>query len=122
VRRTDRSWLIVLLTAAALSPGCSGDDASLSPQALEGKRIYMNVCIACHNGNPNRDGSPGPAIAGSSRELLEAKVIRGEYPPGYTPKRPTATMPRFDYLADKIDPLAAYLAEASEASEPRPAS
>jgi len=114
VRRSDRSWLIALLTAAALNPGCSDDDASLSPSAREGKRIYMNVCIACHNGNPNRDGSPGPAIAGSSRELLEARVIRGEYPPGYTPKRPTATMPRFAYLADKIDALGAYLIEASE--------
>ena len=48
-------------------------------------------------------------------------MIRGEYPPGYTPKRPTAAMPRFAYLADKIDALAAYLAEVSEASEPRPA-
>lgn len=122
MRRFDRRWLFALLTAAALGSGCSDDDASLSPQAREGKRIYQNVCIACHNGNPNRDGSPGPAIAGASRELLEARVIRGEYPPGYTPKRPTAAMPRFDYLADQIDVLAAYLAEVDEASEARPAS
>jgi mono/diheme cytochrome c family protein len=122
LRRSHRSWLFALLTAAALSSGCSDEDASLSPQAREGKRIYQNVCIACHNGDPTRDGALGPAVAGASRELLEARLVRGEYPPGYTPKRPTAAMPRFDYLADKIDALAAYLAEVSEPSEARPAS
>ncbi len=58
------------------------------------------------------DGAIGPANAGASEELLSAKVLRGEYPTGYTPKRPgSTTMPRFEYLADKIPALAAYLAE-----------
>ena len=39
------------------------------------------------------DGSVGPAVAGASRELIEAKVLRGEYPPGYTPKRPGGAGP-----------------------------
>jgi len=110
------NWIawIAVLSGALSSWGCSSEDASLSPLAQEGKRIYLNVCIACHNGNPNRDGSPGPAIAGASRELLEARVIRGEYPPGYTPKRSTAAMPRMEFLADKIDAFAAYLVEAQE--------
>ena len=34
-----------------------------------------------------------PRVKGSSRELLEAKVLHGKYPPGYRPKRPTAVMP-----------------------------
>jgi hypothetical protein len=42
-------------------------------------------------------------------------VLRGEYPPGYTPKRPgSTTMPRFEFLADKIPAIAAYLGEVAE--------
>jgi len=91
---------------------CTPADDQLSPLAREGEKVYQNVCIACHNGNPNLDGAIGPANAGASEELLSAKVLRGEYPTGYTPKRPgSTTMPRFEYLADKIPALAAYLAE-----------
>ena len=74
------------------------------------------VCSACHNSrNPHADGMLGPAIAGSSRELLEAKVLRNEYPPGYTPKRPgTITMAPFPFLEEKIGDLEAFLAEVPE--------
>ena len=42
-------------------------------------------------------------------------MLHGEYPPGYTPKRPgSATMPHFEYLADEIPALAAYLGEVVE--------
>ena len=51
----------------------------------------------------------GPAIKGSSRELLEAKILRGTYPPGYTPKRPSAVMQPMPHLASAIPDLAAYL-------------
>ena len=102
---------------ATVALACSGEpDPGARPRdplAVEGERVYQNVCIACHHGNPAKDGSLGPAIAGSPRALIEAKVLRGEYPPGYTPKRETRAMPRFEYLADRIDALAAYLAEAA---------
>jgi len=91
-----------------------------SPLVEQGRRVYQNVCIACHAGDPAKDGAVGPAIAGASRELLEARVVRGEYPPGYTPKRAGNAMPRFEYLADQIDALAAYLAAAAETSAPAP--
>lgn len=97
---------------------CSDAEAPATPRdplAAEGERVYQNVCIACHNGNPALEGSLGPAIAGSPRALIEAKVLRSEYPPGYTPKRQTHAMPRFEYLADRIDGLAAYLAETAAA-------
>ena len=104
--------------AALLALGSACSDAGstpLTPLAQQGQRVYQNVCIACHNGDPTKDGSAGPAIAGSSRELLEARVLRAEYPPGYTPKRPGNAMPRFEYLAGDIDALAAYLAEVASA-------
>jgi mono/diheme cytochrome c family protein len=91
---------------------CSNQAAQdLSEVARRGQRTYQNVCIACHHPNPNRDGTLGPAIAGSPVELLEAKVLRGQYPPGYAPKRTTRVMPPFTYLKDKLPDMAAYLAE-----------
>ena len=48
-------------------------------------------------------------MRGSSRELIEARVVRGAYPPGYTPKRPSAIMQPMPSLAGSVDDLAAYL-------------
>lgn len=99
------------LVAAALAACGSESTAELSELAQKGERIYLNVCIACHNANPALDGAVGPANAGASLELLEAKLLRGEYPPGYTPKRAGGAMPRFEYLKDDIPALHAYLNE-----------
>lgn len=52
----------------------------------------------------------GPAIAGSSQELIEARIMRAEYPPGYEPKRDTGLMPAQPFLRPQIESLAAYLA------------
>jgi mono/diheme cytochrome c family protein len=114
--RFPKAAAAIATTVALGSSGCSQeDDAKLSDVAKQGEAIYQNVCIACHHGDPNRDGALGPANAGASPELLAAKILRGEYPPGYTPKRPGSnTMPRFEYLADQIPALAAYLAEVKE--------
>ncbi|MBB83009.1 MAG: cytochrome C [Deltaproteobacteria bacterium] len=59
--------------------------------------------------NPAIDGALGPAVAGSSLELLEARVMRGEYPPGYEPKRGSRVMIALPHLAPRIPELAAYL-------------
>lgn len=96
-----------------LAVGCGGNDDALSPLASEGRATYMSVCIACHNADPKKEGGLGPAIAGASPELLEARVIRGEYPPGYTPQRTSNAMPAFPHLADQIDALHAYLTESA---------
>ena len=108
-------WRVGLAAALlTLSAACSdAGEPAVETAATRGKRIYQNVCIACHHGDPNQDGAVGPATAGSSRELLEARVVRGEFPPGYTPKRPDGTMPAFPYLADQIGYLTAYLEAAA---------
>jgi mono/diheme cytochrome c family protein len=103
---------LALVAFAVACSESSSDGASADPQqaAVErGRQIYQNVCIACHNGDPSQPGSLGPAIAGASLELLEAKVLRGEYPPGYTPLRPSNAMPRFEYLEGRLGDVAAYL-------------
>lgn len=101
--------LVALLAGAAL--GCGGGDegGGLDAAAARGKSVYENVCTACHNRDPREPGALGPPIAGASQELIEAKVLRAEYPPGYTPKLPSAAMPKYEYLAGSLDDVAAYL-------------
>ncbi len=74
-----------------------------------GKQVYLAQCISCHNPDPSKAGPLGPPVKGSSRELLEARVVRGTYPPGYTPKRDSAIMKPLPHLASAIPDLAAFL-------------
>jgi mono/diheme cytochrome c family protein len=105
-----------LLLAAALLAACSeAEPEHADPTVVRGRAVYLSICTACHNADPNLDGSLGPANAGASRELLEAKLLRGAYPPGYKPKRDSQVMPRFEHLASSIDDLAAFLAAAKRA-------
>lgn len=82
--------------------------------ARQGEKTYRSVCTACHGLDPTQAGSMGPAIAGASLELLQAKVLRNEYPPGYTPKRETRAMVALPHLEDELPALAAYLERAAE--------
>jgi mono/diheme cytochrome c family protein len=81
----------------------------LSPEAERGRQVYQSQCIACHNPDPAQAGPVGPPLKGSPRELLQAKVLRGAYPPGYTPRRTTRVMQPMPQLADDITPLSEYL-------------
>jgi mono/diheme cytochrome c family protein len=101
---------------AAAASACSPEPAGLSEAAARGKQSYENVCIACHHADPGADGTLGPAVAGASVELLRAKVLRGEYPAGYVPRRPGGVMPQYPYVEERIPDLAAYLAEAPTAA------
>jgi len=104
-----RSLRIVAVGGALLASlgGCS--DGGGDALASRGKQIYLAQCIQCHNANPALAGPVGPPLKGVTREVLEAKVLRGEYPPGYAPKRPTKVMPPQPALAPDIAALAAYL-------------
>ncbi len=81
--------------------------------AKQGRQIYLSSCIACHDADPTKDGALGPAVSGSSRELIEARIMRGEYPEGYVPKRETGVMIAMPFLEKQIPGLAAYLAAAA---------
>lgn len=76
--------------------------------------IYMTNCVVCHNPDPNLPGSQGPPIAGSSRELVEARVLHLSYPPGYKPKRNTHAMRALPMLAPEIDNITAFLQDAAK--------
>ncbi len=98
---------LIAITAMA----CAGEsEESGDPAVARGEKIYRNICVVCHNADPNQPGALGPAVASASRELLEAKLLRGEYPAGYTPKRNTQQMPRFEFLEPNLDDIVAFLA------------
>ena len=104
---TARPALLAL--AAALGLAACGDSKPADPLAERGRQVYMSQCTQCHATDPAQAGALGPAVKGASKALLEAKILHGDYPPGYTPKRPTKVMPPVPALAPDIDSLAAYL-------------
>ena len=114
LQRLRRTLAIPLLalTRLACSDAGGGEDAGASEAVVRGKHYYQSVCTACHNGDPNVDGTLGPALAGAALEVIEAKVMRGVYPEGYTPKRDTNTMPSFQFLEPELANIVAYLASA----------
>lgn len=101
-------WRVALVVlAAAVASGCS--ESSTDPLAQRGRQVYLAQCTQCHAVDPSQAGPVGPPVKGSSRELLEARILRGAYPPGYKPKRSTSVMPPQPALSAEIPALAAYL-------------
>jgi mono/diheme cytochrome c family protein len=88
--------------------GC-GKTAQDDGLVARGRSVYMTNCIMCHHTDPARDGNVGPALAGSSLELLQFRVLQIQYPPGYKPKRPTRLMPALPHLENDIPALHAFL-------------
>lgn len=76
-----------------------------------GKTIYALNCTACHNSDPALEGPVGPSVKKSDFALLKAKLLKGEYPPGYKARRSTKSMTLFAMSNDEIAALAAFLAE-----------
>lgn len=110
-----RKIAIALAAAwAGTALACSDrESVQLSEGAQRGRGVYMNVCVACHNADPGKDGAIGPNLLGSSRELIEWRVVKGQYPPGYTPKQATGAMPAFPHLAAEVDALYAFVREST---------
>src|SRR5262245_25338796 len=99
----------MILTAAVLIGGGCGERSEMNPVGERGRQVYLAQCTVCRSPDPAQAGPVGPPVKGSTRELLEAKVLRGGYPAGYQPKRPTAVMPPQQALAPEIAALAEYL-------------
>ncbi|HZS33951.1 MAG TPA: cytochrome c [Methylomirabilota bacterium] len=100
---------VVALLLVAVGVAACSEGSKLGPEAERGRQIYLAQCTACHAADPAQNGPLGPAVKGSSRELVEARVLRAAYPPGYAPKRTSAIMQPMPQLAGEIDALAAFL-------------
>ena len=106
-----------LVAAALLCLAACGKDETPAPAAgagsggdsERGRQVWLAQCVACHNVDPAKDGPVGPAVKGASRELLDARVVQGTYPPGYKPKRDSKVMPPRPDLAPSVPDLTAFL-------------
>lgn len=100
--------LLVLSVSSVI--GCSKkDEKPVDPLVSRGRSVYVANCTACHNSDPRQVGSIGPEIAGSSLELIQARVLHQSYPQGYKPKRKTKLMPPLPFLEKDIPAIHAYL-------------
>jgi mono/diheme cytochrome c family protein len=104
--RCRAEWLALALIAACSDGGAGSPQAAL---VSRGRAAYQADCAVCHAQDPAVAGPVGPALAGSSLELLRAKVLRNEYPAGYTPKRSTRAMFPLVHREPDLRALAAYL-------------
>lgn len=108
-----RSVGALFLAAAAIQlwTACNKSEsaANTDPKVRDGRAVYISYCISCHSINPSADGALGPAVKGSSLDLLQARVLRGEYPPGYTPKRPSKIMQKLPLTEANVEVLHAFL-------------
>ena len=102
-----------LSLAAAFLSSCTkqpeGPGSPAESPGARGKKVYMANCVACHNANPALDGPIGPSLAGSTKELLEKRILNASYPEGYKPKRATKLMPATPHLKNDIEALEAFL-------------
>lgn len=101
--------LILILVACTQRGATEKAQSSEIDLAARGKSIYMSSCTACHNADPGKDGSVGPAVKGSSLELLTAKVMKNTYPDGYQPKRLTLQMVPLQHLEKELPAIHAFL-------------
>ena len=97
------------LLALVLGAAACGEPAPTGALAQRGRQVYLAQCIVCHSPDPAQAGPVGPPVKGSSRALLESKILKGTYPPGYRRQRPTAVMPIQPAVAPEIPALAEFL-------------
>ena len=112
---TIRNWFIFVISFVS---GCQCNPKRTEPvlQTVSkidiikrGRSIYLANCTSCHNVDPSAPGAVGPEVIRSSVELLEARILRAEYPAGYTPKRASRSMPVLRHLEREIPSIHAFL-------------
>ena len=112
--RRRRTRVLAPLAGALLMAAC-GEQKQAGPapagggDSEVGRQVYLAQCTTCHGSDPSQRGPVGPPVKGASKELLEARVLRAAYPPGYAPKQNSTVMQPMPHLAANIGDLAAYL-------------
>ena len=104
----SRAAVVAAMILGGLA-ACSMETDDHDPLIKRGKVVYQTNCTACHAPDPSLNGGMGPAVTGSSLELLTARIVHDEYPAGYEAKRKTEIMVALPFLEPELPALAAYL-------------
>lgn len=104
-----RSDLASYICETGIDPKEKLDDDTLIllSSKVAGEIAFKATCAMCHGATG--EGRFGPDIRGADLELLISKVIKGQYPKGYKPKRNTKAMPKFPHLYPKLPDIQEYL-------------
>ena len=81
----------------------------LTADIEKGRTVYFANCVSCHNSNPKKPGSIGPELYGVSIDVLTQKIVSGNYPENYRPKRTSKIMPSMPHLNKEISNLLAFI-------------
>ena len=109
IRGYSVPWLLVAVSVSCTKKSSSAAEPEASDLVKRGRVVYVANCTACHAADPHKPGPLGPDVFGSSMELLDARIVRGEYPQGYVPKRKSQAMPKLLHLKDELPALHAFL-------------
>ena len=82
---------------------------ALTTDIEKGRMVYFANCVSCHNNNPKKPGSIGPAVYGVSIDVLTQKIVSGKYPENYKPRRKSKIMPPMPHLNKEIPNLHAFI-------------
>ena len=85
------------------------NSVALTNDIEKGRTVYFANCVSCHNNNPKKPGSIGPAVYGVSIDVLTQKLVSGKYPENYIPKRTSNIMPLMPHLNSEISNLYAFI-------------
>jgi mono/diheme cytochrome c family protein len=104
-------FIISFLILGACTKKAETPEVKLTGDELiaRGQTIYKMNCISCHNPDPSLDGPTGPALKGSSFDLIKMRVTKAQYPDDYKPKRDTKIMPALPHLESEVPALHAFL-------------
>ena len=82
---------------------------ALTNDIEKGRMVYFANCVSCHNNNPKKSGSIGPAVYGVPIDVLIQKIVSGKYPENYIPKKQSKIMPLMPHLNKEITNLHAFI-------------
>ena len=85
------------------------NSVALTNDIEKGRMVYFANCVSCHNNNPKKAGSIGPVVYGVPIDVLTQKIVSGEYPENYRPKRTSKIMPLMPHLNSEISNLYAFI-------------
>ena len=121
MRRFFITLLLIILISSCEKKSITQEEAESEPDQKihsnielttnikKGRIVYFANCVSCHNNNPKKTGSIGPAVYGASIDVLTQKIVYGKYPENYRPKRTSKIMPLMPHLNKDISNLHVFI-------------